>query len=127
MPQVYKSVETGLLIGKALDWAVELAKGTHWSLNGYFVFKRPTGTEYVDKHAEYAYSTGWAQGGLLLDRLIEEGWRLSKADYDLGIKMYRFRDDLIEIWRGPTTLITVCRTYVASKLGDTVEIPEELL
>jgi hypothetical protein len=28
---------------------------------------------------------------------------------------------------GPTPLIAVMRCYVASKLGDTVDIPEELL
>lgn len=29
-------------------------------------------------------------------------------------------------WQGPTTLIAAMRCYVASKLGDEVEVPEEL-
>lgn len=30
------------------------------------------------------------------------------------------------VWSGPTPLIAAMRCYVASKLGDTVDIPEEL-
>jgi hypothetical protein len=75
---------------------------------------------------EYDPSTNWEHGGIIVDQLIEEGWLIQKADGDLGIKVYRFRD-FIEIARGPTVLIAALRCYVASKLGVTVEIPDELI
>lgn len=72
----------------------------------------------------YTPSTDWSQGGPIIERKIvsidkEEGgkrwaafaWR---SDHDLQKSI------------GPTPLIAAMRCYVASKLGDEVEIPEEL-
>ena len=51
-----------------LDWMVELAKGTHWSANGYFVFKQPDGTTRTfDRNPEWRYSTDYSQGGPIMD------------------------------------------------------------
>jgi hypothetical protein len=111
-------MKTSELTGAALDWAVELAKGTHWSLNGYFIFKRSTGTEYVGKNAEWRYSTDWSQGGPIIERegiavreVLKGSW---VADLEVGFE------------EGPTPLIAAMRCYVASKLGDDVDVPEEL-
>lgn len=105
-----------------LDWMVERAKGTHWSLNGYFVYKFPTGTERFDKQPGASYSTEWAQGGPIIERerlnLLDRGSDYS-ASYSRGQKAG-------QRWVGPTPLIAAMRCFVTSKLGDEVEVPEEL-
>ena len=65
-----------------------------------------------------AYSTDWAQGGPIIERerieLEHDGhawWARIKADED---------------YTGPTPLIAAMRCYVASKLGDEVDVPEGL-
>ena len=71
----------------------------------------------------YSPSTDWAQGGPITEReqiatrrsgaYAENFWSASKG----------FSDDKTY---GPTPLIAALRCYVASKLGDEVEVPEEL-
>jgi len=65
------------------------------------------------------YSTDWAQGGPIIQREevcvlapVRGLWR----SINNGRTQY-----------GPTPLIAAMRCYVASKLGDEVDIPEELL
>ena len=65
------------------------------------------------------YSTDWACGGSLIERE--------------GISIYRITSDWSAAYYpsgatqdGPTALIAVMRCHVASKLGDTAEVPEEL-
>lgn len=80
----------------------------------------------------YSPSTDWAQGGPILGRELtsvnlvsdqenEQKWSARKAEYlpDGGAKVFE--------QRGHTLLIAICRCYVASKFGDEIEIPEELL
>lgn len=67
------------------------------------------------------YSTDWAQGGPIIERekidiqyIDGVGW---KAQQLFGGFAY---------YCGPTPLVAAMRCYVASKLGDEVEIPEEI-
>lgn len=116
-------VKTGELIGPALDWAVAKAQGRTPTLNmnshgrvwhGWWL---ATGGEYERMPN---YSNDWAQAGPILEReriAIGYGhyvWNAAK--YGLG-------------WYigGPTPLVAAMRCYAASKLGDTVEVPDELL
>lgn len=117
-----------------LDWLVELAKGTHWSLNGYFCFDNP---KRYDKNPEWRYSTDWAQGGpIMLQNNIgygtDDGPGLFIANRNC---LYTDRDQdgkAVLVFReigagyGPTPLIAGLRCWIAFKLGDEVEIPEEL-
>ena len=70
-----------------------------------------------------SYSTDWAQGGPIIERerisLFEDvnDWS-AKASIDHPLWDKR--------WAGPTPLIAAMRCFVASKLGDTIEIPNEL-
>jgi hypothetical protein len=72
------------------------------------------------------FSTDWAQGGPIIEReeiSIEYGRAEFKSEwiaYKLGLP------DEDNPQGGPTPLIAAMRCYVASKLGDEVEIPEEL-
>ena len=123
-------MKTSELTGAALDWAVCEATGL---LAAYTQFR--TGKNFlkvwgVARNAHLHPSTNWAQGGLIIERellMIEpvfwtvEGWHW--VAYVLG------PNNLDENYeqRGPTPLIAAMRCYVASKLGDTVDVPPELL
>ncbi len=66
----------------------------------------------------FAYSTNWAQGGPIIDRerINVEPFRDINGD--------QWSAD--GAWNSPTALIAAMRCYVASKLGDEVDVPEEL-
>ena len=107
--------KTSELIGPALNWAVVLA------LYG-------EQARYVWKHnpAGCHYSTDWSQGGPIIDQEIDS---ISRVDAYPDYTAARMECDE---WgdcsaTGPTPLIAAMRCFVASKLGDEVEIPEELL
>lgn len=71
------------------------------------------------------YSTDWAQGGPIIER---EGVSLKKNQESLIAKAHLWvgiSDELL-MMSGPTPLIAAMRCFVASKLGDEVEVPEEL-
>jgi len=74
--------------------------------------------------AEYEPSTAWSQGGPIIEREkisvvqnCDTGEWLATTYGQYGAKYYP----------SPTPLVAAMRCYVASKLGDEVEIPEELL
>jgi hypothetical protein len=88
-------MKTSELTGAALDWTVHIA--LHGACEGY---------------AEHQYSTDWAQGGPIIER---EGIALLPPEL---AEMPGYEG------RGETLLIAAMRCYVASKLGDEVEILE---
>lgn len=101
-------IKTSELTTAALDWAVARAIGEY----------RPVPVP--------TYSTDWAQGGPIMDReKISTCWEGTTWVATL------FNKNCGETWYGhhygPTPLIAAMRCFVASKLGDEVEIPEELL
>jgi hypothetical protein len=100
-------MKTNELTGAALDWAVHVA--LHGSCEGY---------------AEHEYSTKWEHGGPIIER---EFITIINAAGDDVWSAYPIADDPVAHRKsGPTPLIAAMRCYVASKLGDEVEIPEEL-
>lgn len=105
-------IKTSELTGAALDWAVARAEGKRPSM---FIFQR-TGALAGEHH----YSTDWAQGGPIIER------ERIAIDYDHDV-WNAAKDGLSWYIGGPTPLIAAMRCYVASKLGDEVEVPEELL
>ena len=114
-------IKTNELSGAALDWAVAKCEGielTNGCYNRLLVDGRMSrGQEML---APYNPSTDWAQGGPIIERektaIKENGYGHWFAKVGAGKWM-----------RGPTPLIAAMRCYVASKLGDEVEIPEELV
>jgi hypothetical protein len=67
-------------------------------------------------------STEWAQGGPIIER---EGIRIVEVAGDVWGAVYS-RGDVGREHFAETPLIAAMRCYVASKLGDEVEIPKEL-
>jgi hypothetical protein len=110
-------MKTAELTGAALDWAVAKCEKPEWLGNQAEV--------YVLK-AGFHPSTNWAQGGPIIERegicVIEESDRTWTATMH-----YQNEDTDDVMWMeetGTTPLIAAMRCYVASKLGDEVELPE---
>jgi len=122
--------KTSELAGKALDWAVAKYEGAlapmgnlHFVGNTLFIAVGgdlgPPG-EWVS----YQPSTDWSQGGPIIER---EGICLKKGHSGWWIaKLLDVNDEEHFVTVAPTPLIAAMRCYVMSKLGDTVDIPEEV-
>lgn len=122
------------LSGPALDWAVASCglKGRRWEDVHFGNFRVSCGKLYLNTVVTLPYSpsTDWAQGGPIIDRLFKQGLRLHTAEYMTGIHnkelLVTSLDSPNGFWFGPTPLVAAMRCYVASKLGDSVEIPDSL-
>jgi hypothetical protein len=105
-------MKTMELTGAALDWAVTKCEGFDHSIDAGF-------TEW----GMNGWATDWAQGGPIIEREGINLVRLESAQWeawpDVGMND--------QYCRGPTPLVAAMRCYVASKLGDEIEVPEELL
>jgi len=108
-------VKTSELQGAALDWAVMQCEE--------FV-------EDVFEPSEY-----WGDGGPIIERekiSIEYMAGAGDAGVDVWVATMTFPDKEFDgvafsEEQGPSPLIAAMRCYVASKLGDEVEVPEDLL
>jgi hypothetical protein len=119
-------IKTSEATGPALDWLVAKCEGKFKSFN--FYLHESTGAfmlESGDVSFLYSPSMQWKDGGpiierewLCVDRLMNGAWVATKRT-DTG-------DSMLFAQIGPTPLIAAMRCYVASKLGDEVEVPEEL-
>ena len=107
------------LTGAALDWAVAKCNG---HLDDETIIRR---LEPDEEGWCIAYSTDWSQGGPIIERE-----RISIEDCQDGAGLYweatRIEPPAVSEARGPTPLIAAMRCYVASQLGDEIELPEEL-
>jgi hypothetical protein len=116
--------------GSVLDWMVAKCEGTL----GYYVQpneKRGT-TEWKVIPQTRRYSTNWTQGGPIIEGERIAAW--FHTDYGCwcaaGIDWMNadvLSDTFMEMpdaYRGPTPLIAAMRCYVASKLGEEVEVPD---
>lgn len=129
-------VKTSSLAGAALDWAVAQCEGisVHVSRGGWIVFDADAWPQFRNDYNDYklqsfAPSTNWALGGPITER---EGIEIRKGN-DLYFPQGNENGDYYEpLWlagkqHGPTPLIAAMRCYVTAKLGNEVEVPEELL
>lgn len=108
-------MKTSELTGNALDWAV--GEALTWS-QAFINLNYPDG---------FHPSTNWAQGGVIIER---EGIGLHFGDGTWGVAegvWEASHPECLYVQRGETPLIASMRAYVASKLGDEVDIPDELL
>lgn len=118
-------MKTSELTGAALDWTVAKCEGLlafgHKRISEDCVIKLSTG-----EFEKFTPSTNWAQGGPIIERedisLLHTTMRPSHA----WEASQTPAEDLSVCEFGPTPLIAAMRCYVASKLGDEVEIPDEL-
>jgi hypothetical protein len=102
-------MKTSELTGAALDWAVHQAR-----------FEGACHDEPFP-----SYSTDWSQGGPIIER---EG---ISVRYRVGVNMTasingQYTQTIGHRHKGNIGLLVAMRCYVPSKLGDEIEIPEEL-
>lgn len=116
-------IKTSELAGRALDWAVAKCEEP---VGGYKAWVQAD----LDKGVLHGfnYSTDWLWGGPIIERegisvrlWIDQGWCAYNEPEDSEAN----GEDYVGC-SGPTPLIAAMRCYVASKLGDEVEIPEDL-
>jgi hypothetical protein len=133
-------IKTSALTGKPLAYAVAYAvavaeefkyihvhapwKNKHGAHGGAQVMV----SNKKDESYDYDPTEYWAQGGPIIERQqiainhdYNEGWEANYCHpYQAGTFKAYFKQT------GSTPLIAAMRCFVASKLGDEVEIPEEL-
>ena len=108
------------LTGVALDWAVAKCEG--YTCKGESLTRNNPLDDGALEHIwrkDYSPSTDWAQGGPIIER---ERIRIDPR----GVWCAAHDSCEWTYYTGETPLIAAMRCYVASKLGDEVEIPEEL-
>lgn len=109
-------MKTSELKGAALDWAVAKAEG----YAGVALQERTNS----DRYAPAYY---WEQGGPIIERekidlFCNDGtWEAYCTAKNEGTDELQSFESI-----GETPLIAAMRCYVASKLGDEIDIPEEL-
>jgi len=108
-------MKTSELIGLPLDLAVGLAMGRKPNDFGWW-------------WDNFKPSTNWAQGGPIIGQESIEIRKGNPLYFPQGNDLGDYYEPL---WlagkqHGPTPLVAAMRCYVASVLGDEVEIPEEL-
>lgn len=116
------------LSGATLDWAVAKCEGD----------KRlsPTRKEFgIVKPVRLVppYSTNWSQGGPIIEREVGNLWKNNKIDpsepdvWVAAVYVKTSDESYVYHTDGSTPLIAAMRSYVRSKLGHEVEIPEALV
>ena len=112
-------MKTSELTGAALDWAVAQAEGNvrlqYDSREGLII-------NNILGWIPYRPSVAWQQGGPIIEREWIDLHCVNDSLWEAEINA----NDYHNRKNGPTPLIAAIRCYVASKLGDEIEVPEEL-
>ena len=115
------NAQTQELTGAALDWAAAKLEGFEPFTDGI--------SWIIDNAGTYqqlpSYSSDWAQGGPIIER--ERIWLDPEIGKEGTAGAWYAVDMHDSSAYGPTPLIAVMRCYVASKMGDEIEVPDELL
>lgn len=107
-------VKTSELFGKALDWAVAKCEQATCKNIG----------------APARYSTDWSQGGPIIERELIRIIAPTVRGVEWVARIKQGLPSSMNGWfekTGSTPLIAAMRCYVTFKMGDEVEIPEELI
>ena len=100
-------IKTSELTGPALDWAVAKLEGDLVPTGGVMIQTWPY------------YSTDWSQGGPIIERE-----KITLVVYWNGLWVAEPEEAHESV--GETPLIAAMRCFVKRKLGDEIDIPEEL-
>lgn len=119
------TVKTAELEGAALDWAVAKAKKPQDVHPAWDLAEDEKGAQWLrGLVGTYSPSRIWAHGGPIIEErnigfsYIGEEWLATLDETTQGCGHCE---------SGPTHLVAAMRAIVAAELGDTVEIPEELV
>jgi hypothetical protein len=128
-------MKTTELIGASLDWAVTVAEQPEVLRFGaeYWQEQRRTGTTLFGEYL-YRWSASWSWAGPIIEREMISLDYFMDGGHENGGEWMATRisgpavDGLLRIAEGygPTPLIAAMRCYVASKLGDKIDVPSEV-
>lgn len=123
-------IKTSELSGVALDWAVGIAVGEDVQV-GPGKKQLSVKCQVPGLLSCWSPSTNWSQGGTLIDQfdvyfdrypLDQSGFVVARIGMD-----YQAGSNYFNNPSSPNRLIAACRAIVSAKLGDEVDVPEELL
>ena len=124
-------VRVSNLVGAPLDWAVAMAEGfkpdPERLTNVWLNEEDPTSISIRGVEMGYGFrpSSNWEHGGQLIDKHSGTAQHIPGLPADL---CYAGGPAGAGVWcYGPTALIAFCRGLVNHKLGDTVQVPKELM
>ena len=113
-------IKTSELQDAALHWAVAMCEGIDHDTAAMNIM-------FGDDNGWFlAFSTDWAQGGPIIEREGINLFQRKGVAAKQGRAWLAYTDKYLE-QAGRTPLIAAMRCYVASKLGDEVDVPKELL
>lgn len=125
-------IKTADLIGPALDWAVAKCVGLgklnysdlvgRISTLGNAVMVWSMELPGVGNGDKFSPSTDWSQGGPIIERENIDLISPTPSDPLWQAMQWRFAHGA----KGPTPLVAAMRCYCCAKLGEYVDIPEEL-
>lgn len=118
LEKMMKKIQVSTATNNQLNWLVAKCERTDYipvsGVNGI-------GMEF----SATTYTTDWSLMGPIVDRefISLTGWRT--PTHDMRVAHLELVSTSV-MGKGPTALIATARCYVVSKLGEEVEIPEEL-
>jgi hypothetical protein len=112
--------------GTVLDWMVAKCECANIRVvrlvnPANVLFLRYAPGQFSDEDV-FSPSTDWSQGGPIIERENIGVWPSESISGKWGARMLN-----TYIMYGPTALVAATRCYVASRLGDEVDVPEELM
>ena len=120
-------IKTSELIDAALRWAVATLEGYTNLRRGVFsgeLVMDPPRKEYgAVEFSSICYDTDWSQGGPIIEREIAKIERFSDALWE-ATAFTKNAQDFVQ--NGPNPLVAAMRCYCSAKLGDEIDVPEEL-
>jgi len=131
-------VKTSDLIGPALDWAVATIEGYGCQfddeVSGPWLVPQEGFLHDEKPLSKFSPSTNWNQGGPIIER---ENFTIERNVKQRGCAVIGFHEWYVSSpenygglirysGSGPTPLIAAMRCYCCAKLGEYVDIPEEL-
>ena len=130
-------IKTNELSGIALDWAVAKCEGYECEfgdeVSGPWLVPQEEYLHDEKPLASFRPSTNWAHGGPIIER---EGLCVGRK-HQCDTAYCPINDPTVDCWArtpngghlsyGPTPLIAAMRCFVASRLSEEVEVPDELL
>lgn len=133
-----KKVNVNEASGPVLDWMVAKCEGGYdLQLRSTYGAKKAWQYTMLDEEepermdefylADVAYSTDWAQGGPIIEREGGTLWSRGASGWVCKTRYDSANDKEGPTAYGPTPLIAAMRCFVASRLGEEVEVPDELM
>lgn len=114
-------IKTSELGGVALDWAVAKAEGASRTRLDAEDFP------YLQREGKCRYSTDWSQGGPIIQKHLIQLTTIHDGQSEWGAYLDDGNPPYSSLYSDDCPLTAAMRCYVASKLGDEVDIPEELI